>query len=475
MSTLYDKLKRYGSSDYYGFHMPGHKRRGIPAGSLENTDIPYGIDITEIDGFDDLHHAQGILKEAQERASDVYRAQETHFLVNGSTAGILSAVCGVTEKGDTILVARNCHKSVYHAIYLNELNPVYLYPGFDKEICLNTEIRPTDVVDALERYPDVKAVVIVSPTYDGVVSDVAAIAEAAHEKGLPLIVDEAHGAHFGFHSAFPENANAHGADIVIHSVHKTLPSLTQTALLHINGDRVDKDRVNRYLNMLQTSSPSYVLMASIDLCMEELQYRAGEMFEPYVKELCKVRERLLQLKCLELVRTECYDISKLVIASEYAGLTGRELYGRLLLEYHLQMEMAAGGYVLGMTSVSDTKEGLERLTNALLRIDNKIGHKIKGKTAGEGELPHAETVYNIAEAERRVRLSMAKTAFVPWESASGYVSLEYAYLYPPGSPLIVPGERITEEAAGRLGWYRERDFSIEGLKRESCIEVLVNE
>lgn len=493
MSTLYDKLRRYSESDHYGFHMPGHKRLGIPGEPAGKIRLPYEIDITEIEGFDDLHHAHGILKSAQERAAEVYRAEETHFLVNGSTAGILSAVCGVTEKGDTVLVARNCHKSVYHAIYLNELNPVYLYPGFEKKVCLNTEIRPQDVRDALERYPKVKAVVIVSPTYDGVVSDVAAIAEAVHEKGLPLIVDEAHGAHFGFHPVFPENANVQGADIVIHSVHKTLPSLTQTALLHMNGDRADRSRVRRYLDMLQTSSPSYVLMAGIDLCMEELQKHGQEMFGPYVRELLKVREKLSGLKCLELIRTECYDISKLIISAGSSGFTGQELYRELLSEHHLQMEMAAGGYVLAMTSVSDTKEGFERLTNALFRIDNKTGRNNKMRMEGI-KLPPAETVYTIAEAERMSRAgreagsrngrenvaeaareSHAKawgTVSVPWGSAAGYISAEYAYLYPPGCPLIVPGERITEETVRLLAWYKEQGFSVEGLKMERYIEVL---
>ena len=218
MSTIYDKLKDYSDSDYYGFHMPGHKRN---LDMLKST-VPYKIDITEIEGFDDLHHAEGILKEAQIRAARIYHADETHFLINGSTVGILSAIAGVTKKGDTILVARNCHKSVYHAIYMNELNPVYLYPDFNHCAQLNTEVSVDDVREALDKYPSIRAVVIVSPTYDGVVSDVEAIAEAVHEKGIPLIVDEAHGAHFGFHPYFPQNANTRGADIVIHSGTKFL-------------------------------------------------------------------------------------------------------------------------------------------------------------------------------------------------------------------------------------------------------------
>ena len=187
MATIYEKLKAYSDSDYYGFHMPGHKRKMHMSWDAN----PYTVDITEIEGFDDLHHAEGILKEAQERAARIYHADETHFLVNGSTVGILSAIAGVTNKGDQILVARNCHKSVYHAIYMNELNPVYLYPRFDSELQLNIEISAEDVRRALNRYPQIRAVMIVSPTYDGIVSDVVEIAKAAHEKGLPLIVDEA--------------------------------------------------------------------------------------------------------------------------------------------------------------------------------------------------------------------------------------------------------------------------------------------
>ena len=263
MKTIYNYLNEYSESDFYGMHMPGHKRNE----KMMENDLPYKIDITEIDGFDDLHHADGIIREAQERAARLYGADETHFLVNGSTVGILSAIMGVTDKGDQILVARNCHKSVYHAIYLNELEPVYVYPEYDEKTGLNGEVKADEIALLLEKNPNIKAVMIVSPTYDGVVSDVKKIAEVAHAHEIPLIVDEAHGAHFGFDPYFPKNANENGADIVIHSVHKTLPSLTQTALLHINGTFVNREKVRMYLHMLQSSSPSYVLMASIDECM----------------------------------------------------------------------------------------------------------------------------------------------------------------------------------------------------------------
>ena len=475
MRSLYDSLAEYGRSDYYGFHMPGHKRNLELLGGA----FPFGIDITEIDGFDDLHHAEGILKDAQERAAKVYHAEETHFLINGSSVGILSAVAGVTQRGDTILVARNCHKSVYHAIEMNGLNPVYLAPGFHTSVQMNTEISAEEVRGALKRNQKIKAVLIVSPTYDGVVSDVGAIAEEAHKKGIPVIVDEAHGAHFGFHPYFPENANTKGADIVIHSLHKTLPSLTQTALLHMNGELVSRRKVRRYLQMLQSSSPSYVLMASIDSCVDLLQNRREELFEPYVKNLRRLREELAGLRRLRLIQTDRYDFSKVVISAGNRGLTGRQLYRILLEEYHLQMEMAAGDYVLAMTSVGDTPDGFRRLISALREIDAGR-EEADGQTEGKAGslrkkrnipcLPRPDVVYNSSEMQDALR-----TLSLSWSDSVGRISAEYAYLYPPGIPLIVPGERIPQEAADVLQWYYEMGFSVEGLKKNLYIEVLEQE
>ena len=244
MEYLYKKLKDYSASDFYGFHMPGHKR----SARLTGADLPYDIDITEIEGFDDLHHAEGILRQAQERAASVYRAGETHYLINGSTVGLLSAVLGSTRRGERILMARNCHKSVYNAVLLNELEPVYIYPRQLGGTELNDQMTPREVGRLLDANPDIKVTVITSPTYDGVVSDIKGIADAVHRRGGILILDEAHGAHFGFHPLFPENGNVQGADIVIHSLHKTLPALTQTALLHMNGTGAD---VSSYASVQQ--------------------------------------------------------------------------------------------------------------------------------------------------------------------------------------------------------------------------------
>lgn len=479
--NLYEMLKNYDSTDYYGFHMPGHKRNG----TLTGCDLPYNIDITEIEGFDDLHHGSGILKEAENRASVLYHAQETCYLVNGSTSGILSAVMGCTSRGDKILISRNCHKAVYHAVFMNGLKPVYIYPRFYNEMELNGPVDVSDIEALLQEHLDIKAVVITSPTYDGVVSDVKVIANMAHQKNIPLIVDEAHGAHFGFHPYFPENSNAYGADVVIHSLHKTLPSLTQTALIHMNGNLVNRKKIRRYLRMLQTSSPSYVLMAGMDACLELLSKRGPESFEDYTAMLEEARGQLKELRHLKLLETEVYDKSKIVISVKDTNMNSRQLYEKLLNQYHLQMEMTAGSYVLAMTSVGDTGEGMERLINALLEIDFQLepgdaGAFQPGVENGKESqvsfsLPRLKQKYTSAEVDELLNNGLSnKTVSVLWQEAAGRVSAEYAYVYPPGIPLIVPGEEISQEAAGLIQEYEDMGFSVEGPEKEGRIEVLVN-
>lgn len=463
---LYEKLKMYQQSDYYGFHMPGHKRNEekFPIG------LPYGIDITEIEGFDDLHHADSILKEAQERSARLYKAEESHFLVNGSTVGILSSILGVTEKGDKILVARNCHKSVYHAIYMNELEPIYIYPKYEKSLQINGEISCKEIEEILKKEKEIKAVVIVSTTYDGVLSDVENIAKTVHKYHIPLIVDEAHGAHFGFHKAFPKNANEKGADIVIHSLHKTLPAMTQTALIHLNGKIIDREKVRNYLHMLQSSSPSYVLMASIDYCMEMLENQRNILFEGYVEKLITLRKNLEKLKHLQIIRTEHFDISKLIISVKSTNITSGELSKILLEKYHLQMEMTAGTYVLAMTTVGDTEEGFSRLKEALFEIDETL--KSEKREEEDLELPHLPLVCRSAEVQKSVQRD--GLSYIKWEDAEGKIAGEYAYVYPPGIPFLVPGERITNEAVQCLKRYEELQFTIEGIAVEKHIGVWKN-
>lgn len=366
MKRLEEELEKYGQSDYYAFHMPGHKRQMSDAAIAH----PFSIDITEIDGFDNLHHATAILQDAQEEAAEFYGVQESIFSVNGSTAALLSVVSAAVRRGGKILMARNCHKAVYHAVYLRDLEAKYLYPKWELQTAMvNGPIRPADVELALEADVDIQAVLITSPTYDGVVSDVAAIAAIAHRYGVPLLVDEAHGAHFGLHPYFPVSAVKLGADVVVQSLHKTLPALTQTAILHRCSDRVSSEALHRFMGIYQTSSPSYVLMSSITSCIHVMKDQGNVLFGNYVNLLQTCRERLKELKRIHLVEAEIMDPSKLVLSVENLSMTGSQLYTILLEKYHLQMEMEAPGYVLALTSVGDTEEGFMRLCAALEEID----------------------------------------------------------------------------------------------------------
>ena len=387
MKYLIDDLEEYAQSDYYPFHMPGHKRKSL---SFPN---PYEIDITEIDGFDNLHHATGMIKEAEVRGAELYHSKRCFFLVNGSTCGLLSAISAAVSHGGKILVSRNCHKAVYHGIYLNHLEAVYVYPQPVPGLGIQGGILPEDVEKALKEEPDIQAVLMVSPTYDGIVSDVKAIADVAHKAGIPLIVDEAHGAHFAYGDAFPKSALELGADAVIQSVHKTLPSLTQTALLHVKNNRpdggcyLDIKKIERYLQIYQSSSPSYVLMASIENSIFLMdQYRKEGKVDEFEADLLKIRKKLEKMKYLRLVEENLVgtagisdvDISKIVVSVRGSGLTG-EMLSRILREkYHLEMEMCGADYVTAIAAIGDSKKGLKHLKKALLEIDKNL--EKSGKT-----------------------------------------------------------------------------------------------
>ena len=500
---LLERLTEYAGSDAYPFHMPGHKRREIPDGIPGGFPDPYGIDITEIDGFDNLHHAEGILKDAMDEAAAIYGTDRSWYLVNGSTCGILSAVFATTENGGKILTARNCHKAVYHAICLNRLEAEYLYPEEITEFGINGGIRAEDVRKALEKdamrcagnsgdvrgkNTKIQAVLITSPTYEGVVSDIRAIADAAHEYGIPLIVDEAHGAHLEYadqcHS-FPKSALEYGADIVIQSLHKTLPCFTQTAILHVKGKFVDQDRVSRYLSMFQTSSPSYLFMAGMERCIRYMDGDGRNGMVRYEERLEHFMERMEGLQVLEVLDREIcgkyrtvagWDPSKIVVSTMRAeDFHGEELAETLRRKYHLEMEMTAPEYVIAMTSLMDTEEGFERLGTALLEIDGALRHcveseqqKEKGESKGKKrcETPEA-TESKVSHPVRRTLICEAMdadTERTALQDTVGKVSAEFVYLYPPGIPIITPGERMTEKLISQVLYDRDIGLPVQGMK-----------
>ena len=431
---LYKKLEAYGKSDFYPFHMPGHKRNPL---AVEG-DFPVERDITEIDGFDNLHHAEDILKRAQEDAARLYGVPESFYSINGSSGAILAAVSAAVDKGGQILVARNCHKAVYHAIYLRELSATYIYPHEDPKLGINGGISPGRVEMYLAENPDIQAVLITSPTYDGIVSDVARIAEIAHHYGVPLIVDEAHGAHFRFSDYFPVSAAQLGADVVINSVHKTLPCLTQTGVIHLCSERVSREKLKRFLGIYQSSSPSYILMSSIDACMDKLEREGDEMFRVFTENLEKARRRLSECKYIRLVTPqvcECqrvfdFDRSKILLSTVNSSLNGRELHQILRREFHLEMEMEAENYVLALAAVGDTAEGFERLCDAIEEIDRRESLKYREEAVERAPLKNGK----MKQVMRISQAMDAESERCPLDECIGRTSGEFAYRLSAGDP-----------------------------------------
>lgn len=475
MESLLEKLCTYSQSGAYPFHMPGHKRN-IHAMDKAFPN-PYLIDITEIEGFDNLHHAEGILKESMERAAKIYGADETFYLVNGSTCGILSAVSACVSRRGKLLISRNCHKSVYHSIFLNELEAEYLYPQEIESLGILGGILPEDVEKKLEEYPEIQAVLVVSPTYDGIVSDIQGIAKIVHQHGKILIVDEAHGAHFPFgkKGEFPLSALENGGDVVIQSLHKTLPSLTQTAVLHLKkGYLTEKQivQIKTYLSIYQSSSPSYVLMAGIEYGISFMEKFGQEYLTKLKKMLTDFREQCREFSALQIPGKELMgkngvfdvDESKILIGINREPFHGKWLRDFLWEEFSLEMELYAPQYVLALTSVFDQKEGFERLFTALRSADRKVlENKQKSTLQKEkssrynkekGEPEKVCTVFCAVEHKKN---------FCHISQCEGKISGDFIYLYPPGIPCLVPGERITKDRILQIEDYFRMGLAVQGM------------
>ena len=426
--NMFDYFEEYLKKNIYPFHMPGNKRG-----------LGYDYDFTEVEGLDNLYHPSGIIKESLEKIKSAYGTKDSFILVNGSTVGILSAITSATKKGDHILVARNCHKSVYNAVDLWSLTPHYVMPRL---MCgINGEIKAEDIKRKLDENNDIKACVITSPTYEGVVSDISAIAEVCHSHNVTLIVDEAHGSHLKFSSYFPKSAVECGADLVIHSTHKTLTSLTGTGLLHNCSDRVSTAIIKKRLQTFQTSSPNYIMMASVDRCISDILDSGSELFSRYEERLENFYSRAKTLEKLSLITGHNIDRGKIVISTARANITGVELQNILREKYSIELEMANVSYALAMTSIMDSDDGFSRLINALTEIDSSLClvHKDDFQSSLSPVMEYK--VWEVEDMAREV---------VPLKQALDRVSAEYIYAYPPGSPVVVPGEVITEKVAENI-------------------------
>ena len=556
--NLYKDLCQYLEKGLYPLHMPGHKRNfDIPGVSMmdevldecdnafyhescisdtraaDNTGLinhrntsknqnreqsdfrrnPISFDLTEVSGTDDLHHPEGILKASMERAARVFGADRTWYMVNGSTCGNLAGISSICPLNGELIVARNCHRSVFHALELRNITPHWVYPGFDEEFGILADISPDSVRELLEKYPESQGVVITSPTYEGVVSDIRAIADICHEHGVPLFVDEAHGAHLGLveSAGFPESAIRSGADLVVQSAHKTLIGLNQTALLHLKSELINPKTIERNLDIFETSSPSYILMLSLDACTEMILEKGEEVFSGWSHMLAAFDEGIKGLRyfkvlchgddCLNNHDFFSFDKSKILINFSNTHFSGDSLTELLREKYHFEFEMQQGKNLLAMTGPGDEEAALIRLAKALKELDiEEDGYKHTPPDATEKHKADMSWTFGIAEEikqEREIeivnncshkngRISIsqknpfaclmrdsreeiptcwliaseqvttlqeateAEAEEVVFDDAGNRISGEYVYSYPPGIPIIVPGERLTAEKLDRL-------------------------
>lgn len=517
---IYDSIIQYSRDAGYPWHMPGHKRgKGLPVDTAWQ-DV-YSMDFTEIPGLDEYHSPEGIIRDAQLQAAQLYGVKNSYFLVNGSTVGILAAMSAVLNFGDDVLIARNCHQAVYRGVEILNLNPYYIYPEWMGEWDMYGGMSVEEVERGLKAHPGIRAVILTSPTYEGIVSDIENISEVVHAYGGILIVDEAHGAHLPFFNVparqpaqpqsgvigqenevvqpesravqqegkviWPKSAIACGADLVIQSLHKTLPALTQTAILHRCTERVLEDRLFHFVSLYQTTSPSYVLMASMDYAVHFMATEKAQLTY-YDQRLQACRTCLGQLKHIRLLERKdlagaCakgYDDAKLVLSVRDAGRNGIWLAEELAKRGQV-VEMYGANYVLCMSSVMDSAETFAALAAVMEELDGRLESGNANNVSifkelddniiresvcsgrhicmpGDIEAAETKTVMHIGKALAAPRAWMA-FAQCPGRIAAGYV-----YAYPPGSPLIVPGEKISGEAVRWIEQGMSAGLNIKGVK-----------
>ena len=467
-TPIYNKLKQLEAEKRIPFHMPGHKRRGN--GVFKEIEK---MDITEITDYDNLHHPEGIIRESMDKLKQIYGTRESWYLVNGSTVGILAAISACCEQGDGILIARNCHKSVYNAIRLLHLEAHYFYPDLSKRYDLIENIgdrQIKEIQDILENNKKIRAMVLPSPTYEGVVMDIARLKKVTEKYNVILIVDEAHGAHFPFHEYFPKSAIDCGGDIVIQSTHKTLPAMTQTALLHLCTDKITPEAISDMLSVYESSSPSYILMASAEYSAAFMKENVDEV-QAYVDNLQNFREKCEQLHFIHLINKEdlcCqdYDRSKLVFSVELSGWNGITLFERLFYKYHIELEMADQCNCIAMTSVCDSAEMYDRLFEALKEIDREIAAQgIKEKNQRTEIIADGFLVpEKLMESWQCIGM---EKEWISVKNAEGRIAGGYVTLYPPGSPLLVPGEKIVKETVEKLRYYIYNGYNVLGLSGDN--------
>lgn len=471
LKTTLDFLLEHAARRPVSFHMPGHKGSELYRryGYGEFLEKFMDCDITEIPGADNLFQTEGILQETQRRYATLYGVEHSYMLINGTSSGIIAGILASVPEGGQLIMARNCHKSVFNALSLGNIQPAYVYPEMMETHGILGQVTAAEIQRAIEENPKAQAVILPSPNYYGICSDIEAIARVVHEYGKFLIVDQAHGAHLKWLSKKeyggrePVCAEDAGADIVINSIHKTLASFTQSAVLNLNSQRVDRYVLEDKLQAIQSTSPSYLLMASLDISADLLEQHGKELMTEWNENLDDFYGSARELSGVKIIENDgLLDRSKININTAGLGMTASDLESKLM-EKGIFSELTTGNILMLMTGIGNQRKDFQRLLEALEEISRQQGEGRRLETAAEngGKMPEKKELFPVPRRKKRVKL----------EDAVGMICASSIIPYPPGIPLICPGEKLEKEEIAYIAGLRQTGEKVIGVNDAGEVTV----
>ena len=465
-APILEALKKYKLMRVLPFDVPGHKHG---RGNIELTEFLgekcLDVDVNSMKPLDNLCHPVSVIKDAEELAAKAFGAKHAFFMVNGTTSAVQAMVLSVCKRGEKIIMPRNVHRSAINALIISGAIPVYVNPGTNKQIGIPLGMSVKDVEKAILENRDAKAILINNPTYYGICSNLKEITKLAHKYGMKVLVDEAHGTHFYFNDKLPMSAMEAGADMAAVSMHKTGGSLTQSSILLINND-INKGYVHQIINLTQTTSASYLLLSSLDISRRNLALNGTKIIDKIINLAEYAREEINDLGgyyaySKELINNDTvydFDVTKLAVCTLGIGLAGIEVYSILRDEYEIQIELGDLANILAMISVGDNDLAIERLVSSLFDIKRLY------KKDSTGIFDHEYINPTVVLAPQEAFYSNKES--IPINESEGRVCTEFVMCYPPGIPILAPGERITEEILTYIQYAKERGCSLTGTEDE---------
>lgn len=472
-APIYEALQHFRQMRVVPFDVPGHKRgRGNPELTEFLGEKCVGIDVNSMKPLDNLCHPVSVIQEAEILAAEAFGAAHAFLMVGGTTSSVQSMVLSNCKRGDKIILPRNVHRSVINALVLCGAVPVYINPDIDQRLGISLGMKREQVARAIAENPDAVAVLVNNPTYYGVCSDLKAIVDMAHEAGMVCLADEAHGTHFYFGENMPVSAMAAGADMAAVSMHKSGGSLTQSSML-LTGPDISEGHVRQIINLTQTTSGSYLLMSSLDISRRNLALRGRQIFRKVTEMADYAREEINAIGGYyafgkELINGDSvydFDPTKLSVHTRDIGLAGIEVYDILRDEYDIQIEFGDIGNILAYLSIGDRSQEVERLVSALAEIHRR--YKTDGSGLLSQEYIDPEVVMSPQDA------FYAKKKSVPIQESAGYVCSEFVMCYPPGIPILAPGERITPEILAYIEYAKEKGCLMTGPEDSEILNLNV--